>query len=140
MLASSRIKTGAKATTWQEAIKEAGNILVEVGSCTEAYVDAMITSVEELGPYIVMTPHVALAHARPSSHVKQADMSLAVLHEAVEFGSVGNDPVKLVFAFCATDNEGHLEQLSKLAGHLNPETISRLSKATTVSEVLAILN
>jgi len=140
MLEANRVKTGVKVATWKEAIKEAGEILVEVGSCTVEYINAMIASVEELGPYIVITPHVALAHARPSSQVNQTDMSLVVLNEAVEFGSVGNDPVKLIFAFCATDNESHLQQLGKLATNLNPETINKLSKAGAVEEVLAILS
>ena len=139
MLDVSHIKTGVKVATWKEAIKAAGEILVEVGSCTAEYISAMIAAVEELGPYIVITPHVALAHARPSSQVNQADMSLVVLDEAVEFGSASNDPVKLVFAFCATDNESHLEQLGKLAASLNPETIDRLSEVKAVDEVLAIL-
>ena len=139
MLESSHVKTGVKVANWKEAIKAAGEILVDVGSCTLEYVQAMITSVEELGPYIVITPHVALAHARPSSAIHQADMSLVVLDEAVEFGTKANDPVKLVFAFCATDDTSHLEQLSKLAQNLNPETISQLSEAKAASEVLAIL-
>ena len=139
MLSSINIKTGVKAADWREAIKAAGSILVEVGSCTEAYIDQMITAVEELGPYIVITPHVALAHARPSADIKKADMSLVVLDEAVEFGSQANDPVKLVFAFCATDNESHLEKLGYLAQRLNPETIEQLSNVKGVDEVLAIL-
>ena len=140
MLEASRVKTGVKAATWKEAIKAAGEILVEARSCTIEYINAMIASVEELGPYIVITPHVALAHARPSSQVNQTDMSLVVLDKAVEFGSVANDPVKLVFAFCATDDTSHLQQLSQLAENLNPETINKLSKAIAVEEVLAILD
>ena len=140
MLNSSHIKTNIKASDWREAIRAAGEILVEVGSCETTYIDTMINAVEELGPYIVITPHVALAHARPSADIKKADMSLVVLDEAVEFGSAANDPVKLVFAFCATDNESHLELLGSLANKLNPETINELLDAKSVDDVLAILN
>jgi len=139
MLDASRVKTGVKAETWKEAIKAAGEVLVEVGSCTTEYINAMIAAVEELGPYIVITPHVALAHARPSSQVKKADMSLVVLEEAVEFGSASNDPVKLVFAFCATDDDGHLQQLGMLAENLNPATIDKLTEVGAASEVIEIL-
>ena len=139
MLKASHVKTGVKVATWKEAITAAGEILVDARSCTVEYIDAMIAAVFELGPYIVITPHVALAHARPSPQVKKADMSLVVLDEAIEFGSA-NDPVKLVFAFCATNDEGHLEQLVKLAGNLDPEKVRRLSEAVAVSEVLEILD
>ena len=140
MLSVSHIRTGVKVDTWKEAIKAAGQILVDARSCTTLYTDAMITSIEELGPYIVITPHVALAHARPSAQVNQADMSLVVLAEPVEFGSVANDPVKLVFAFCATDDKSHLQQLGELATSLNPQTINQLSKANSTDEVIKILN
>ena len=140
MLAASHIKVGVKVTTWEEAIRAAGELLVDARSCTAEYIKAMIAAVEELGPYIVITPHVALAHARPSSHVNQTDMSLVVLDKAVAFGSAANDPVKLVFAFCAVDDEGHLQQLSKLAANLNPETINKLSATESVSDVIKILN
>lgn len=140
MLNPKNIKTNIKVADWREAIRAAGEILVEVGSCETAYIDTMIQAVEELGPYIVITPHVALAHARPSADIKKADMSLVVLDEAVEFGSESNDPVKLVFAFCATDNESHLELLGNLANKLNPETINALCDAKSVDDVLTILN
>jgi len=139
MLDASHVKTSVKVATWKEAIKAAGEILVEVGSCTVEYVDAMVAAVEELGPYIVITPHVALAHARPSSQVNQADMSLVVLDEVVEFGSGANDPVKLVFAFCATDDESHLQQLGKLAEILDPKIVDKLAGARVASEVMEIL-
>lgn len=139
MLDASHIKTGVQVATWKEAIKAAGVLLVEARSCTSGYVEAMITSVEELGPYIVITPSVALAHARPNHHVHQADMSLVVLDEAVAFGSASNDPVKLVFAFCATDDKSHLEQLSKLASILNPETINQLAEVEDAREAIKIL-
>jgi len=139
MLNASHIRVGVKADTWKEAIKAAGQVLLEASSCTMSYVDAMIISVEELGPYIVITPHVALAHARPSLQVNQADMSLVVLDDPVEFGSVANDPVKLVFAFCAIDEGSHLEQLGKLAANLTPETINKLVATKSVSEVISVL-
>lgn len=135
----SHIKINVKASTWEEAIKAAGGILVEVGASDDAYVLAMVDAVKELGPYIVITPHVALAHARPSKSVYRPEMSLAILEEPVEFGSAANDPVKLVFAFCATDDASHLEQLGHLANKLNPEAIEKLMVATSKEDVLNIL-
>jgi PTS system ascorbate-specific IIA component len=139
MLEASHIRTGIKVGDWQEAIKAAGELLIEAGSCTMEYVEAMIDSVKELGPYIVITPHVALAHSRPSEAVNRSDMSLVVLEDAVKFNHDANDPVKLVFAFCAKDSGEHLKQLEKLALNLNPETVSALSNALSVEEVLEIL-
>jgi len=140
MLDESRIRTGIKVNSWQDAIRSAGEILVAAKSCKPSYVDAMVDAVLELGPYIVITPHVALAHARPSSHVIKADMSLAILEKGVDFNSVANDPVKVVFAFCATNTEAHLQHLQSLATKLNPEIIAQLSTAKSVKEVVTILS
>ena len=140
MIKESSIKTGVIANSWEEAIVESGRLLEEAGSCTSAYTEAMVQSVKDLGPYIVITPHVALAHARPSETVKENDISLTVLKEPVMFNHKDNDPVSLVFAFCAKDNDGHLEQLTKLAGPLSDtQTVAALSKATNADEVLQLL-
>ncbi|MFG6128711.1 PTS sugar transporter subunit IIA, partial [Staphylococcus aureus] len=37
----------------------------------QCYVEAMIESVNELGPYIVIAPEIAIAHARPNNNVHQ---------------------------------------------------------------------
>ena len=140
MLAIEKIQTEVVASNWQEAIEAAGKLLVNAGSCTSSYIDEMIAAVHDMGPYIVMMPHVALAHSRPSSSVKVSDMSLAVLKEAVPFNHEHNDPVKLVFAFCATDNDGHLAQLTKLSGYLSdPSVVNALMNATSAEEVVHLL-
>ena len=60
----------------------------------------MINAVEELGPYIVIIPHIAIAHARPSDNVLKNGISLITLKEPVEFGNKDNDPVYYIFFMC----------------------------------------
>ena len=140
MLSKENIKVGVAVANWEEALTEAGTLLVKAGSCTEDYVKATIAAVHELGSYIVLAPHVALGHSRPSEAVKKSDISLVIPKEPVVFNHSSNDPVKLVFSFCATDNESHLEVLGKLAGILgSPESINQLAAATTVDEVMALI-
>jgi len=43
----------------------AGAFLVDTDAVFPSYVDAMVRAVEELGPYMVVAPGIALAHARP---------------------------------------------------------------------------
>jgi len=134
-----KIKTQVVAEDWQDAIRKAGALLVAAGSCEQAYVEAMVQSVKELGPYIVLTPHVALAHARPSAAVKENDISLVVLKNPINFNHEANDPVNLVFAFCAKSNEGHMEQLGKLSNYLSDQKIiEQVANAKTAETVLTI--
>jgi PTS system ascorbate-specific IIA component len=125
---------------WQEAIKIAGNLLLKNGSITESYINEMIHTVLEFGPYIVIAPGMAIAHAAPSASVFRDDISLVVFKDPVYFDSQ-NDPVKLLFAFSASKKEQHLEQLVKLSTLLSEEeTVQALEESNTEEEVYKLVN
>ena len=100
---------------WRGAVRAAGDLLVASGVTTDAYTDAMIESIERLGPYIVIAPGLALAHARPSEAVLRTGMSWLRPAEPVTFGHGKNDPVTLVVGLAATDHEQHQTALAQLA-------------------------
>jgi PTS system ascorbate-specific IIA component len=60
------IRIGETAADWRAAVRLAGDALVASGATTPAYTDEMVATVEQLGPYIVIAPGIALAHSRPS--------------------------------------------------------------------------
>lgn len=128
------------AKDWRAAIALAGELLERQGATSSAYTQAMITSVEENGPYIVVAPGFAFAHARPSEAVHRTAMSWVRLARPVEFGHAANDPVTLVVALSAKDQKEHLQAMRKLATLLgSPETRTALDRASTPEEVLAVL-
>ncbi len=134
-----RLKIEAK--DWKEAIEISGNILKENGYVKEEYVQDMIKAVEKLGPYIVIVPHIAIAHARPSEDVLKDGLSLAILKTPVEFGNEDNDPVDLVFSLCAKSNQNHLKVLEDLAKVLeDEEKVHGLRNSESIDEVYNILN
>lgn len=140
ILSLDHILTGVKANTWQEAVKTAGQILVDNGSITSEYIDNMIQAVYDMGPYMVLMPHFALAHAAPCEAVIHDDMSLIILDEPVTFGSP-NDPVKVILCLACTDRESHMNSLTKVAEALMDETVfDALMKASTVEEAYKALN
>ncbi|WP_423921500.1 PTS sugar transporter subunit IIA [Frigoribacterium sp. 2-23] len=135
------ITTGAHASDWREAIRLAGAGLVASGATTDAYTDEMIAAVDELGPYIVIAPGLALAHSRPSPAVTATGLSWVSLASPVEFGHKTNDPVDLVIGLAALDHEGHIEVMSALAGVLaDDEGLARLRAAAGPDDVLATLH
>lgn len=109
--AEGSLACGVSASNRDHAIRAAGSLLVASGRTTSEYTDQMLAAVEEFGPYIVIAPRIALAHARPSEAVLETGLSLAVLAEGVNFGSP-NDPVRLVFGLAAKDHDGHISVLS----------------------------
>jgi ascorbate PTS system EIIA or EIIAB component len=125
-----------KVDTPEEAIRKAGKLLADQNHVDCSYIEAMVKSYKDNGPYFVLAPQVALPHARPEDGVKEASVSLVQLAEPIEFGNELNDPVKLVFALGASNNAEHLEVLKKLIGILgNKETIQRIIDAKTYEEI-----
>lgn len=115
------IKLKVPATNWEEAIRNSASVLVENGKATQEYIDAMVASTKENGPYIVITKHVALPHARPEAGAKEIAIGIATLENPVVFGNEDNDPVKYVFSLSAVDNNSHLRAMSELVELLDME-------------------
>ncbi|NBR65143.1 MAG: PTS sugar transporter subunit IIA [Micrococcales bacterium] len=110
------------AADWLECFKLAGKALVDSHRVTETYIHEMISAFEELGPYMVIAPGIALAHGRPSAAVIETGLSLITLKEPVAFGSESNDPVRLVIGLAAVDHDSHLDLMAALSQILMDET------------------
>jgi PTS system ascorbate-specific IIA component len=129
------------AQDWKEAIRLAGKGLEDSGFTTAAYTEDMITTVEKMGPYIVIAPGLALAHSRPSAAVLHTGLSWVRLNTPIPFGNKANDPVSLVIGLAGKDEEEHLQVMSAIAKALsNPATKDSLQTAKTPEEIRTILN
>lgn len=131
------IQLNITATNWKDAIRKSASPMIETGKITENYIDAMIKNTEENGPYIVITKHVALPHARPEDGAIDVALGVTTLSEPIEFGNENNDPVKYVFSLSAVDNDTHLEALSQLVDLLDDENFYELlDNASQPEEIL----
>lgn len=141
LLAGDAIRIGARATDWRAAVRISGDALVAAGATEPTYTDEMIATVEELGPYIVIAPGIALAHSRPSPAVHRVGMSFVTLAGPVEFGHRLNDPVRLVVGLAAPDDEGHVTALATLAEFLadasRQDALMAAADADTIRDLVA---
>ena len=140
LLSEDRIALDVPAATWEEAVLAAGGLLEKAGVAGPAYTGSMIDNVEANGPYIVVAPGFAFAHARPSPAVHRTGLSWVRLAEPVAFGHPTNDPVDLVVALAATDDRAHataMAELAKVVG--SQDKRAALNTAATPAAVLAIL-
>ena len=134
------IKIDVEALDWKDAIRKAGQLLENNGSIKKAYIENMIKSVEELGPYIVLMPGFALGHAAPSSDVLANDLSLITLKNPVNFGS-DNDPVSIVMCLACTDNKSHMENIQRVALKLMQENaVEDILACRTEKELYEFMN
>ncbi|MGG7307941.1 PTS sugar transporter subunit IIA [Curtobacterium sp. AB451] len=139
-LPDSAVVLGATASSWRDALGAAGGALVSSGAATEPYTDAMIALVEEHGPYIVISPGLAFAHARPGPAVLRDGLSVVTLAEPVTFGHPHNDPVRVVLGLAVAGVGTHLESIGEIANLFNDASVTgRIAAATTADEVRAIM-
>lgn len=112
-------RLGVAPTTWPDAVAAACAPLVESGAVEPRYPDRCVAMVHEHGPYIVLAPGIALAHARPEDGVLRLGLAVATLAAPLAFGHPENDPVDVVFAFGSPDTEQHVGLLGALARRLS---------------------
>ncbi len=130
-----------KAKDWEEAVILSAAPLLDHGKIKQSYIDGMIESVKEHGPYIVIAPNIAMPHARPETGSIEIGYSFMKLNEPVSFAEDGSSDAKLFIALSCVDANTHLEMLQSIVMVLSDqEKHDALFAATTKEEVKAIFN
>ncbi len=128
------------AADWRAAVRLAGSALVSSGVAHSGYADEMIRMIEEHGPYVVIAPGLALAHARPGPEVLADGLAIVTLATPVSFGHPHNDPVLVVLGLAVSSIEGHLESIADLANAFNdPTTIEDIAVAEDAETIIRIM-
>lgn len=111
LLPKEHIQVCQSTENWQTAVRTASVPLVEEQLIVEEYVENMIQSVKEHGPYMVLNDYFALMHARPGEGVNQQCMSLLVVRQPVD---LEGKLVKIFLILAAEDSQSHLESLQDI--------------------------
>ncbi|WP_210135776.1 PTS sugar transporter subunit IIA [Staphylococcus sp. GDX8P80P] len=139
ILSKNKIILEDNVDTWEQAIEYASQPLLEQHIIEKNYVDSMIKSVQEFGPYIVIAPEIAIAHARPDGNVNEVGLSLLKLNNHINFSEDGHF-ASLIFVLSAVDNTSHLKVLQSLAQLLgNQANVEKLINSKDKDEILKIL-
>lgn len=134
VLCDSNILLNQEGKDWKEVITKVALPLLNDEVIEERYIHAMIRSVEEFGPYIVVGKHLALAHARPEDGVNKLGISVMTLKEPVHFGHPDNDPVKMVFCLAAVNSHSHIKIMKSLVELI--DNIEKLNKLFVAEDVM----
>jgi ascorbate PTS system EIIA or EIIAB component len=133
------VATGAPVQDWSEAVRSASQLLVDMGAARPSYPQACVEVVREHGPYIVLTPGLALVHAPPESGGVGVGVAVLRLDEPVTFGHQTNDPVDVLVAFSSPDKQAHVATLSTLARALGTGLADRLRQADGPNSLRQVL-
>lgn len=140
ILTEDLIKAKFEADSRDEAVKASGRLLVDKGLAEECYIQAMLKNVEVNGTYIVISPGIAMPHARPEEGALDIGLSIVTLKNPVVFGHPKNDPVKIVVGLCAIDHQSHLKALTELADILmDRNKVEKITNADSAEEILQII-
>ena len=126
--------------SWQNMIQMAGQPLLDDGLIAQEYVDEIITTCTEKGPYMNIGPNIVLAHARPLPSTKKDVMALLLSKQPA---ALLDDPAHTarLWIFLATpDDRSHIELIQKLATLLmDANRVQRVLAANSQEELLGSL-
>lgn len=137
ILNKQNILLNQKVNSKEEAIKTAGQILVDQGYVSNEYIAEMLKREEITSTY--MGNYLAIPHGteQAKAAVLHSGLSVVQVPEGVDFGN--SNIVKILIGIAGKNNE-HLDILSKIAIVCSEEeNVDKLVKAQTEEEILGIL-
>lgn len=140
LITQGRIRLQVEADDWTQAVRSSAELLVRDGCITPGYVEAIFTSFDTNGDYMIVMPEVVLAHARPESGALETGISLVTLRSPVLFRGDPDKPIRIIFTLAAGDPSEHIDMMAFLAEVLIDAAATRqLKSSSDVEAVLGLL-
>jgi PTS system fructose-specific IIA component len=131
-----------KATTKQEAINQLASLLAKNGKLKDKQVYEAAVLAREADSTTGVGNGIAIPHGK-SIAVNETCLAIGRCETPIEWESLDDQPVHLIFLLAVTENdqnEVHLRILAQLAELLIDETfVENLKNAKTTEELLALL-
>jgi mannitol PTS system EIIA component len=136
LLGERAIRLTERAADRDDAIRQCGQTLVDIGAVAPAYMEAMLEREQSISTYVgegVAIPHATLAG---KAAVRRDALAVLRFPDGVAWG----DETVVVCVAIAAVGDGHVEILSELAQILlDPDRARALREATRVGDVLRLL-
>ncbi|HBO21475.1 MULTISPECIES: PTS sugar transporter subunit IIA [unclassified Providencia] len=145
LIDNNSIKLQASAKNWQEAIKIGTDMLIASGAILPTYHEAIISSINELGPYICIAPSLALPHARPENGVLKTAFALVTLKEPILFEGE-DEPVDVLITLAGSSSDEHMEGLMEVTQVLDDENsetgidLHKIRRCRSIEEVYKVID
>jgi PTS system mannitol-specific IIA component len=137
VLTPAQIKVPGRATSKDDAIREAGELLVDAGAVSPAYVDAMFEREKSVSTY--MGNFLAIPHGtnEAKDSISRSAISVVRYDEPVDWD--GNE-VRFAVGIAGVEN-GHLEILGKIAiVFSDTDEVDKLLAAGSAEELYQLLH
>lgn len=133
------------ASNWKAAIKLGTDLLEKSGAIEPRYYTNIVSKIEEMGPYIILAPGLAMPHARPEEGVIKTSFALVTLTEPVYFDGE-DEPVSVLITLAGSDSDKHMEGLMEITQSLDDEdsdtgvNLDKVLRCKTAEEVYAVID
>ncbi|PTI68942.1 BglG family transcription antiterminator [Staphylococcus succinus] len=115
VLPQSRVLTHQPTLARDDAIKQSVSLLVKDGVVNDAYADEIIEQLDAFGPYMVISKHIALIHAKHNHVNKSVGFSLIHFEKGVNFNHQQYDPVHIIITLATEQPQIHLNALRQFS-------------------------
>lgn len=136
VLSAEAVRLGLTAVDKADALRQCGEVLIEIGAADETYAAAIIEREQSVSTY--MGEGVAIPHGTDESrgHIKRAALAFLQFPDGVDW----NGQTCRVCIAIASGSDEHLGILQSLAMVLtDPAKAARLRETNDVNEVLELL-
>lgn len=136
ILSADAVRLGLTARDKEDALRQCGAVLVEIGAADPAYAEAILERERSVSTY--MGEGVAIPHGTDESrdHIKRAALAFLQFPDGVDW----NGKAAHVCIAIASRSDEHIGILQSLAMVLSDkESARRLRETTSVDEVLELL-
>jgi len=137
VLTLSQIKVPGSARSKDDAIREAGEILIDAGAVTPAYIDSMFEREKSVSTY--MGNYLAIPHGTNESKdsIKRSALSVIRYDQPIDWD--GNE-VRFALGIAGYQG-GHMDILSKIAILFSDtDEVDKLVAAQSAKEIFDLLN
>lgn len=145
LIENNSILLNQRAADWKEAIKLGTDLLEKSGAIEPRYYQHIIKNIDEMGPYIILAPGLAMPHARPEEGVIKTSFALVTLAEPVVFDGE-DEPVSVLVTLAGSDSDKHMEGLMEITQTLDdPDSdtgvnLEKILRCQTKEDVYAVID
>lgn len=137
VLVRESIKLNQPSVTKEEAIRRAGELLVERGCVEPSYIDAMLEREKLVSTYMGMGIAIPHGTSQAKGTVKKTAITMIQYPDGVDFG---DEKAQLVFGIAGIGDE-HLDLLGKIAECLDdPEVLEKMKTTDDVDWIMEKLS
>lgn len=145
LIENSSILLNQQAADWKAAIKLGTDLLEKAGTIKPEYYHNIVNKIEEMGPYIILAPGLAMPHARPEEGVIRTSFALVTFKDPIYFDGE-DEPVYVMLTLAGSDSDQHMQGLMEITQVLDdPESdtgvdLGKIRRCNTAEEVYAVID